>query len=276
MYILNLAVSDIIMLTLSFFFECGKSIHGFWPPDGILCGFLPFYARMVVGLTTYSIAVFSIQQYRVTVNPLQGLVSSQPKWRSPVATIFGVWIVAALIALPSVRAQYLFCNSTLLWRTNYYKLLSIFHLIVSCVLPLIVIAFSYTMTARHLLGSSRPISEGTQNPQLNTRRNTALVLLGLTVVFIISYVPFHIYETYACFSINLDVPTDKFKELIDMVTILDDILTLQEYLSSINSCLNPVALFCTSLAFRRHFKRYLTCCCNTNSPPTEVELTNTN
>ena len=160
MYILNLAVSDVIILTLSFFFVFIYSIPIFWPQEGIMCGFLPFYARMVVGLTTYSIAVFSIQQYRVTVNPLQGLVSSQPKWRSPVATICGVWIVAALIALPSARSQYLFCNSTLLYRTNYYKLLSIFHLIVSCVLPLFVIAFSYIKTIRHLSESSRPISEG--------------------------------------------------------------------------------------------------------------------
>jgi hypothetical protein len=39
-----------------------------------------------------------------------------------------------------------------------------------------------------------------------------------------------------------------------------------------NSCLNPVALLCTSSPFRQHLKRYLTCFCKTNSPPTDFEL----
>jgi hypothetical protein len=45
------------------------------------------------------------------------------------------------------------------------------------------------------------------------------------------------------------------------------------YLLLINSCLNPVALFCTSLAFRRQVKRYLTCCCKASSTLTKLQLT---
>ena len=44
----------------------------------------------------------------------------------------------------------------------------------------------------------------------------------------------------------------------------------------INSCLNPVAVFCTSSPFRQHLKRDLTCCCKTNSPPADLELTRIN
>jgi hypothetical protein len=46
------------------------------------------------------------------------------------------------------------------------------------------------MTARHLVESSRSTSEGTKNPQLETRRNTAKIVVGLTVVFLINYVPY--------------------------------------------------------------------------------------
>jgi hypothetical protein len=41
----------------------------------------------------------------------------------------------------------------------------------------------------------------------------------------------------------------------------------------INSCLNPVALFCTSLAFRRQVKRYFTCSCKASSTITKLQLT---
>jgi hypothetical protein len=49
------------------------------------------------------------------------------------------------------------------------------------------------MTARHLVESSRSIFEGTQNPQLKTRRNIAKIVVGLTVIVLISYVPYHVF-----------------------------------------------------------------------------------
>jgi hypothetical protein len=48
------------------------------------------------------------------------------------------------------------------------------------------------MTARHILKNPSSLTGGTQNLQENTRKNTAKVVLGLTVLFLISYVPYHI------------------------------------------------------------------------------------
>ena len=133
----------------------------------------------------------------------------------------------------------------------------------SCVLPVFVIAFSYIMTARHLVESS----EGTQNPRLNERKKTAKILFGLTLIFLISYVPFHILQVYFYSSMSSD--SSNFKSVLVFVRDYNvrDIIVILNGLLSLNFCLNPVALFCTSLSFRRRFKRYLTCCCNKSSPP---------
>jgi hypothetical protein len=88
------------------------------------------------------------------------------------------------------------CARFVLRDVENYQLVVIFELIVSCVLPLCVIAFTYIMTACHLVESSRPTSEGTQNPQTKTRRISAKIMVGLTVVFLISYVPYHVRWTY--------------------------------------------------------------------------------
>ena len=48
------------------------------------------------------------------------------------------------------------------------------------------------------------------------------------------------------------------------------------FLLLINPSLNPVALFCTSRAFRRHFKRYWTCRWKANSQATDLELARRN
>jgi hypothetical protein len=210
------------------------------------------------------------------VNPLQFLVSSQPTWRATGATICGVWIVAALLALPLTQSEYFFGKSSFLAYTNYFKILGIFQLFVSCVVPLGVSAFCYIMTSCHLFDSSRPLSEGTQNQQLKTRKHTAKILLGLTVVFLITYVPFEIVNTRMCFSVNFDVPLFELLDLVIRSNKIAYITRIQKILLLTNSCLNPVALFCTILAFRTHFKLYLTCCCKTNSPPTDLELANIN
>ena len=272
MYILNLATSDIIYLTVVFSEACANIISDKWSDGEFMCIFVPFCRRLSVGLSAYSVVVLSIQRYRVTVYPLYVHVSSQPTWRVTVATICGVWIVAALFAIPSALAKYMCVKLKNPTSIIYYRHVVIFELVVSCVLPLCVIAFTYIMTARYLFESSQSISEGTQNPQLNTRRNTAKIVVGLIVVFLISYVPYHFFWTYLICTER----EDTFRGITNTVLKSDYKLQYMQLISTsfllINSCLNPVALFCTSSPFRQHLKRYLTCFCKTNSPPTDLEL----
>ena len=97
-------------------------------------------------------------------------------------------------------------------------------------------------------------------------------MLGLRFVFLISYVPYHISQTWFYSSIKLEKSVVDFvEEMVGEVTfrLTKEILKL---FFAINPCLNPVALCCTSLAFRRQIKRYLSCCCKAKSTPTAIEL----
>jgi len=128
------------------------------------------------------------------------------------------------------------------------------------------------MAARHLVKSADLMSEGTQNPQLKARKNIALYILGLTVVFVISYVP--VYAIMLSFNSNLPLNIYPFVFFGFQKSDLDVMAGIIGFacLFVTNSALNPVALFCTSSTFRKHLKRYLCCCCKTNSPPTDIEL----
>jgi hypothetical protein len=269
MYIINLATSDIIYLTVLLteaFANRQSPIK--WLQGDFLCTFILFCRRLSVGLSAYSVAVLSIQRYRVTVYHLQARLSSPPTWRDILTTICGVWILAALFAVPSAVSKY-FCEGFILSHlTPYYQHVVTFELLVSSVIPFCVITFTYTMTALHLTESSRSISEWTQNPHLNTRRNTAKIVVGLAVVFMISYVPYHAFWTYIIWTSE-----DKSPFLLKFNKIFYSLSYEQQYqylISTwflfINPCLNPIVLFCTSSPFRQHLKRYLTCCCKTNSP----------
>jgi hypothetical protein len=171
-----------------------------------------------------------------------------------------------------------------LWRItpfNKYIVLSscgyFWTLTILCTSYLCVVAFSYFVTACHLVESSRSIYEETQNPQLNAHRDTAKIVVGLTVVFLISYVPCHTIWTYINFIEEVQFELHKTPDILDhsnnqfQYTYLISACSLL-----INSCLNPVALFSTSSPSRQHLKRCLTCCCKTNSPPKVLELTRRN
>jgi len=271
MYIINLAISDIIFVTFLFFEACANRISDTLLPDEFMCTFFRFCRRLSVCLSAYSVALLSIQRYRVTVTPFHVRVSSKPTWRETVATICGVWIVAALFALPSAVSRYQCAKDTVIVDKIYYKRVVIFELLASCVLPLCMIAFTYIMTARHLMECSRSIFEGTENPHLKIRRNTAKIVVGLTVVFLISYVPYHVFLTYIIWTRSTQVYYMTFRAMISHSNSGMQNLILTRFLL-INSYLNPVALFCTSSPIRQHLKRYLTCFCKTNSSSTYLEL----
>jgi hypothetical protein len=273
MYIFNLAISDIIYLTVLFSQFCANIVSGNWLDGDFMCKFIPFCRRLSVGLSAYSVTMLSIHRYKVIVNPFHVLVSSHSKWRVTVSTICGVWVVAALFAVPSALSKFECEESLNLISINYYQRVVIFELLVSCVLPLCVITFSYITTARHLVESSRSISEGTQNPQLKTRKNTAKFVVGLNFVFVISYMPYHVFLTYIIWNVKENMLRSNFKDIL----VESNYKVQYTYLIStcfllINSCLNPVALFYTSSPFRQHLKRYLTCFCKTNSPSNDLEL----
>jgi hypothetical protein len=267
MYIINLAISDIIFLTILIFEACANRMNDTLLDGDIMCWFLPFCRRLSVCLSAYSLAVLSVQRYSVIVTPFHILFSSKPTWRETVATIFGVWIVAALFSVPSAVSSYQCAEDFTMTPTTYYDSVVIFELLSSCVLPLSVIVFTYIMIARHLVKSSRSICEETQNSRLNKRINTAKIEVGLNIVFLISYVPYHVFLTYIIWSQGFD---DAYPSIRVMISYLN--YGMQNLIStcflSIISCLYPVALFSTSYPFRLHLKRYLTRFCKTNSPST--------
>ena len=129
MYILNLAISDIIYLTVLFSEACANSISDTWLDGDFMCTFLPFCRRLSVGLSAYSVVLFNYQRYkryRVTVDPFQVQISSPPTWRVTVAPICGVRFVAGLFAAPSALSKCR-CEELLLSRRiTYYIVVVIF------------------------------------------------------------------------------------------------------------------------------------------------------
>jgi hypothetical protein len=156
-YILNLAISDLISLIKNLPLAHIDIISRKWLYSEFLCKIFAFCPRLSIGLSAYSVALLSIQRYKVTVNPIKIRVQSPVTWRVTKATICGVWYLASLFSLPSMLTTQntgVLCNGSKM----YYDKIVLLELLVLCILPLCVIVF-YVMTARHLVKSAIPISE---------------------------------------------------------------------------------------------------------------------
>jgi hypothetical protein len=254
MYIVNLAISDLIVLVAHvplnhvYSYVRRNIIAGKLPDKAVLVMFFKFLCRFSVGLSAYLVALLSFQRYKVTVSPLHIHIHSTVTCRVTAATISGVWIVAAIFTLPStlsiqesIREYFSAYNNRI-----YYEKVVLFELYVHCIVPLCVIVFFYVMTARHLVKSAHTTSEEI-HPIAIRRKNTARIVLGLSIVFVISYVPYHIAWVYYILS--------GYKEETELLYTH----YISTWLLLLNSCLDPVALFCCSLAFRTKLKRCIMC-----------------
>jgi hypothetical protein len=122
MYIINLAISYITYFMVLFSEACANRISDTW----LDCKFMGTFLSFCRCLSMYSADVLSNKRYRVTVNPSHVHVSSPPTWRSNVATICGIWIVATLFAVPSAISNYLGFDSHPSRNIPYYKRVVIF------------------------------------------------------------------------------------------------------------------------------------------------------
>ena len=92
------------------------------------------------------------------------------------ATVCGVWTVAALFSAPSALSQYLYTEFIILGRITYYKHVVIIELLV----PVCVCLPSITSRPTDIMWKALVLyPRGTQTPKLNKRRNTAEIVVGL-------------------------------------------------------------------------------------------------
>jgi len=242
-YIFNLAVGDLLSLTMNLPLYHFMRLTRLTLLGGITCQLAVFLLELSIGVSGFSVAVLSIQRYCATSGPLY--LSTR---RATVTTLMAVWFLACFCALPSAFSTYAdlsrICSPY--YRMEYYKMTLCFHLLVFCIIPLCVIVFLYAATARNLVRRAHFSEE-----ELRWCKTLAKIVTGLAIVFFVSFVPYHVLI------IILEWKEPMFQ------LYLGYMLFISRCLLALNPCLNPVSLCCTSVTFKKLFKHYLLdCYCN--------------
>lgn len=121
-------------------------------------------------------------------------------------------------------------------------------------IPLIIITIFYILMAHHLVLSTRnmPGEMQGQSTQIRARKKVAKMVLAFVIIFILCFLPYHIFSLWFHFDPRSEEMYDEFWNAFRITGFC---------LSFINSCINPITLYCVSGTFRKYFNRYLFCCC---------------
>lgn len=239
-YILNLAVGDLFSLTMNLPLYQAVVLSQYWVLGEFLCKLAVFFRPLSIGVSGFSVTVLSVQRYFATLGSLR--LSTR---LTTFMIILAVWMIAICCALPSAFSVHvdhnMICTSD---NIEYYRMVDLFHLLTFCVMPLSVIVAMYVMTARQLIMNARHMQTDAK-----ACKTLAKVVLGLATVFFISFVPYHVLWTVILW------------EIIPLELEMTYVVFASSCLLVFNSCFNPIALYCTSVTFRRQFERYFLASC---------------
>ncbi|XP_063244330.1 neuropeptide CCHamide-1 receptor-like [Bacillus rossius redtenbacheri] len=260
--ILSLALGDLLVCLAAVPFTSTVYTLESWPFGEFVCKLSEAAKDVSIGVSVFTLTALSADRCLAVVAPMRrrtGGGSRAPRLAA------AIWLLALLCATPAAANSFIrrFKVSKDFTLEVCYPFPE--HLgplypmaVVTCrflvyyLLPLAAIALCYALMACHLLHSAAAIpGEGrAQAHQARARRKVAKTVLVFVAVFAVCFLPHHVFMLWFYYNPRAEQDYNLFWHVFRMVGFC---------LSFANSCANPIALYCVSGAFRKHFDRYLRC-----------------
>lgn len=241
--ILNLAIGDsfslICNIIVSYMYTLSDSmIVGF-----LVCLSITLFIPLSTGICVYSVTMLSIQRYFALAHMGKARGCRILRRFSSALFICTIWVLACASAVPQFLKTEFYEDYCTVELTDFVTL---FNVVVYCVIPLLLMATFSTATSWKMRQSVQKMPGEVlgQQKARSARTRSANILIGLIVVFAISYIPYYLF-LFAYKYFNLE------KIGFNQMFIISYSLIF------VNSCCNPIALYAASGNFRQYFNRYL-------------------
>lgn len=263
--IVSLSLGDLLLVLISV--PLTSTIFTFvsWPYGQAACKFNFFMQSLSLGVTVFTLTALSVDRYLAIVDPMSKHTGKTQA--TTLAVSAGIWVLSFILALPDIflssvversmgqESPKRFCfNFAEHYEPMIPKIYYLARFIIYFALPVCIIACFYMLMAQILIRSGKQIPcEGkggglNQQRQIAARKKVARVVLSFVLIFIVCWLPRHIYLLWFYFDDSL------YNDFWNVFKILGFCLTY------INSCVNPFALYLLSSQFRKYYNRYLFCC----------------
>ncbi|XP_065107492.1 endothelin receptor type B [Paramisgurnus dabryanus] len=264
--IASLALGDIFHIIIGLPINVYKLLAVDWPFGVVLCKLLPFIQKISVGITVLSLCALSIDRYRVVASRSKIKDREFPKW-----TVFKlslIWTISTLLAVPEAVA---FDLITMNYKGQHLRI-CLLHPLQSSqfmqfykaakdwwlfgfyfILPLFCTALFYSLMVRRILREGLK-----QDKHRKQRHEVARSVFCLVLVFAVCWFPLHLSRILKL-TIYDELDPNRCN-LLSTFLILDYIGLNT---ASVNSCINPMALYLVSRRFKNYFQTSL--CCRSSS-----------
>ncbi|XP_062904570.1 endothelin receptor type B-like [Mobula hypostoma] len=264
--IASLALGDLLHIVIDIPITVYKLHAEDWPFGVEVCKLLPFMQKASVGITVLSLCALSIDRYRAVLSwsRIQGI--RVPMWT--VIEIIVIWALSVILAVPEFVAfdllemnyrgkMYRVCMIHPMQKTKFmqfYKLAKDWWLFAFyfC-MPLACTALFYSLMTSELLQKKTGMQIALTD-HLKQRREVAKTVFCLVLVFALCWLPLHLSRILMKFFYNENDPNRC--ELLSFLLVLNYIGI---NMASLNSCINPIALYFVSKRFKNCFQSCLCC-----------------
>ncbi|PSN55354.1 hypothetical protein C0J52_01842 [Blattella germanica] len=246
--LMNIAIADILFLFASIpIFYSGDSFL-----DDVICKVYHCVRVICVGVSVYSLVMISIQRFfSLSVFFKRGGCLRR---RSKSVLVISIWAIGIVFAIPygflaGVETDGS-CYDIKYKEVEYRAGTTLFDVIMLCILPVCFITTFGALTFDALENGiyNEENKAKAQNKLSKVGVLTSDVLIALSIVYAISFLPFYMFRFAFVWS---DTKVD--------ILYYEYILYLMPYLVYINSCLNPIALYVASKRYRGYFNIYVLC-----------------
>ncbi|XP_060754710.1 endothelin receptor Ba [Neoarius graeffei] len=273
--IASLALGDLVHVVIGIPINMYKLLAEDWPFGVGVCKLVPFVQKASVGITVLSLCALSIDRYRAVASwsRIKGIGVS----KCATIEIILIWLLSIVLAVPEVIA---FDIITMDYKGDHLRICLLHPMQKSqfmkfyksakdwwlfgfyfC-MPLACTAIFYSLMTCEMLRKKDSVQIAL-NDHLKHRREVAKTVFCLVLVFALCWLPLHLSRILKLTLYNEDDPNRC--ELLSFFLVLDYIGI---NMASVNSCINPIALYMVSKRFKRCFRSCLCCWC---LPPVDEE-----
>ena len=254
LFILNLAIADILFLLFCVPFHAVIYAVISWPLGEFMCKFIHFVQYFSMVASVLLLVAMSTDRYLAVAHPLLTRHLRTPKTALTITIV--IWVIASGVALPwpifyTVRYYYdhlwgdvYVCADdwgSVYYRSLYFLLLFLF----AYAFPLVIIVICSVLMVRELWLVPTPQS----NNRLRPKQKVTRLVVVVVAVFLICWFPFHLTTLWISYGRGTWKRTMEFYYL----------RLFAHCLSYANSCMNPIIYAFLSENFRRGFKEALQC-----------------
>ncbi|XP_016310634.1 neuromedin-K receptor [Sinocyclocheilus anshuiensis] len=252
-FLLNLAFSDASMAAFNTLINFVYATHGDWYFGEAYCKFHNFFPVTSVFASIYSMSAIAVDRYMAIIHPLKPRLSAT----ATKVIIVCIWVLAVVLAFPLCFFSTI---KKLPKRTLCYVAWPrpsedpfMYHIIVALlvyVLPLVVMAITYTIVGLTLWGGEIPgDSSDNYQGQLRAKRKVVKMMIIVVVTFAICWLPYHVY--FLVTGLNKQLVRWKFIQQIYLSVM---------WLAMSSTMYNPIIYCCLNSRFRAGFKRAFRWC----------------